>query len=197
MSSLGTVALKVFRALNAVFCRLSKRPPWNLLDPPREVVVMSLTPPNSAALLISLTRISAIAPNDGNSSLIGALLLGLTLLMPSMETESMLGFAPPTERLPLESVCTPACVVSVEIGLVEPLPRDPIATGRSTSSRPVFATAMLETSVVTTVSADAFTITLEVCAATVVRASIRTVSRAARSAVKRFRWKPGASTSTS
>ena len=36
---------------------------------------MSLTPPNSAALLTSLTRISAIVPNDGNSSAVGAFVL--------------------------------------------------------------------------------------------------------------------------
>src|SRR3981189_3516182 len=131
MSNLGTVALKVLRALSAVFWKLLNRPPCKVLLPPREVVVMSLTPPNSAALLIWLTRISAIAPKEGNSSAVGALLRGLTLLMPSHEPESMLVLAPATERLPLESVCTPACVVRVDIGLVDPAPRDPIAMGRS------------------------------------------------------------------
>ena len=101
-----------------------------------------------------------MAPKLGNSSAIGALLRGLTLLMPSTETESMLGLAPATERLPLESVCTPACVVSVEIGLVDPEPRDAIAIGRSSSSLPCLALAMAEVSVVITASAAAFTFTV-------------------------------------
>ena len=138
---------------------------------------MSLTPPNSAALLISLTRISAMAPKLGNSSAIGALLRGLTLLMPSTETDSMLGLAPATERLPLESVCTPACVVSVEIGLVEPAPRDPMAIGRSRSSLPCLAFAMPEVSVVITASADACTFTVSFWLATVSVALMRRVWR--------------------
>src|SRR3954470_16931665 len=120
MFSFGLVELNKLRAFNAVFWRFSKTPPWKVLEPPFDVVVISLTPPNSAALLISLTRISAMAPKLGNNSAIGALLRGLTLLMPSTDTEIMLGFAPATDRFPAESVCTPACVVSVEIGLVEP-----------------------------------------------------------------------------
>ena len=48
----------------------------------------------------------------------------------------MLGLAPATDRFPLASVCTPARVVSVEIGLVEPEPRDAMAIGRSSNSLP-------------------------------------------------------------
>jgi hypothetical protein len=71
----------------------------------------------------------------------------------------MLGFEPATEIAPALSVCPPACVVSVEIALVDPSPREPIATGRSSNSRPVLVSAMLETSVVITASAGALAFT--------------------------------------
>ena len=69
------------------------------------------------------------------------------LLMPSMLICNMEGLVPATEMLPLASVCTPGCVVSVDMGLVDPLDRVAIAMGRSTNSRPVFVSAMFETSV--------------------------------------------------
>src|SRR5215472_4864093 len=118
-----------------------------MLAPLFEMVVMSLMPLNSAVLLISLTRISAIPSNAGNSSAIGAVLRGLIVLMPSMLIDNMLGLLPATERFPLLSISTPACVVRVVIGLVEPRARDAMATGRSTNSRPCLVSAMFETSV--------------------------------------------------
>ena len=66
---------------------------------------------------------------------------------------------PATEILPLESVCTPGWVVKVDIGLVDPLPRVAIATGRSINSRPVFVSAIFETSVLITGAASAMTFT--------------------------------------
>src|SRR5438552_12536959 len=111
---------------------------------------MSLMPPNSAVLFTSLTRISAIELNDGNSSANGADVRGPILLMPSMLMDNMLGFDPTTDMAPFESVCTPGCVVRVDIGLVEPADRAVIAMGRSTNSRPVFVSAMLDTSVLIT-----------------------------------------------
>lgn len=93
--------------------------------------MISLIPPNSAVLLISLTRISAMVSNEGKISVIGALPLGLTVLMPSRLEVNMLGLAPATERLPLPSVSTPGCVVNVVMALVEPLAREKMATGRS------------------------------------------------------------------
>src|SRR6266481_168308 len=107
---------------------------------------MSLTPPNSAALFTSLTRISEIVPKDGNNSGTAASFRTLTVLMPSILTESMLGLEPATERPPLLSTWTPTWVVSVVIGLVDPAAREPIAIGRSKSSRDVFVSAMFETS---------------------------------------------------
>ncbi len=44
--------------------------------------------------------------------------------MPSMVTLSRAAVVPHTARLPLSSVCTPASVVSVEMGLVEPVERE-------------------------------------------------------------------------
>ena len=81
---------------------------------------MSLTPPNSALLLISLTRISAIPSNEGNNSEIGEEFRGLMVLMPSIEIESILGLEPATDMLPLASTSTPGCVVRVVNALVEP-----------------------------------------------------------------------------
>ncbi len=69
------------------------------------------------------------------------------LLIPSMLTDSMAGLLPATERLPLLSINTPGCVVSVVMALVDPLAREAIATGKSTSSLPVLVSARLETSV--------------------------------------------------
>src|SRR5215510_9202246 len=116
----GRTALNGLRAFKMVFCRFSKTPPWTLLLPLLEMVVMSLTPPYSAVLLTSLTRISAIEFNEGNSSANGAEVRGPILLMPSILVESMLGFVPTTEMLPLASVWTPGCDVNVESGLVDP-----------------------------------------------------------------------------
>ncbi len=47
-----------------------------------------------------------------------------TLEMPSMVTLSSAAVVPITARLPESSVCTPASVVSVEMGLVEPVERE-------------------------------------------------------------------------
>ena len=69
------------------------------------------------------------------------------MLIPSIVTDSCEEFPPATERLPLASVCTPGCVVSVDIALVEPAARVAIATGKSTSSRPVFVSPMFDVSV--------------------------------------------------
>ena len=139
---------------------------------------MSLTPPNSAVLLTSLTRISAIESKEGNSSASGAEVRGPMLLMPSMLVESILGLVPTTEILPLASVCTPGCEVSVESGLVDPAERAVTAIGRSTSSRPVFVSAIFETSVLMTGAASAVTLTVSACVATVIWPSIRMVCRA-------------------
>ena len=125
-----------------------------------DIVVMSLTPPNSAVLFTSLTRISAIELNEGNSSANGAEVLGPMLLIPSILVESMLGLVPTTEMLPLASVCTPGCEVRVDSGLVEPVDLAVTAIGRSTSSRPVFVSAMFETSVLMTGAASAVTLTV-------------------------------------
>src|SRR5580692_6478705 len=102
----------------------SNMPPWYELVPLFEIVVISLMPPNSAELLTSLTRISAMVSNDGKSSLIGAAPLGLIVLMPSRLEVNMAGLAPATERLPLASVSTPGCVVNVVMALVDPLARE-------------------------------------------------------------------------
>ena len=45
---------------------------------------------------------------------------GPIVLIPSIVIESCEQFPPATEMLPLASVCTPGCVVNVEIGLVDP-----------------------------------------------------------------------------
>src|SRR6266702_4744154 len=102
-----------------------------LFVPLFDIVVMSLTPPNSAVLLTSLTRISAMELKEGNSSANGAAVRGPMLLIPSMLVESMLGLVPTTEMLPLASVCTPGCEVKVDNGLVEPVDRAVTAIGRS------------------------------------------------------------------
>src|SRR5437660_5651308 len=106
------------------------------------MVVMSLMPPNSALLLTSLTRISAMELNDGNNSASGADVRGPMLLMPSMLMDSMLGLIPATEIAPLASVWTPGCVVSVDRGVVDPVDRGVMALGRCTSSLPVLVAAM-------------------------------------------------------
>ena len=129
---------------------------------------MSLTPPNSAVLLTSLTRISAIELKEGKSSAKGAEVRGPMLLMPSMLVESMLGLVPTTEMLPLASVCTPGCEVRVESGLVDPLDRAVTEIGRSTSSRPVFVSAIFETSVLMTGAASAVTLTVSTWLATII-----------------------------
>src|SRR5215471_8644488 len=103
----------------------SNAPPWKLFDPLLEIVVMSLTPPNSAELLTSLTRISAMELKAGNISAIGPPTVPgddriVVLLIPSTLTESMVGLVPATEMFPLASVCTPGWLVRVERGLVEP-----------------------------------------------------------------------------
>ena len=85
---------------------------------------MSATPENSALLFDSLTRISSMELNDGNISLTGPEYSTPTLEMPSMVTLSSAAVVPITARLPLSSVCTPASVVSVEMGLVEPVERE-------------------------------------------------------------------------
>src|SRR5689334_11087307 len=95
--------LNGLRAFKAVLIWFSNKPPWIWFDPPLETVVISLTPPNSAALLTSLTRISEIVPNDGNNSAAAELLRTLMVLIPSILTDSMLGFDPATERAPLLS----------------------------------------------------------------------------------------------
>src|SRR5207244_1802794 len=105
------------------FCQFSNRLPWYALLPLLEMVVISLTPPNSAVLLISLTRISAMPSNEGNNSAIGEPVLALDVLIPSRLIESMLGLLPATEIFPLLSICTPGCVVRVVMGLVEPAAR--------------------------------------------------------------------------
>src|SRR5262245_3612570 len=92
--------LNGFRALSAVFWWFSNRPPWKSLEPPLETVVMSLTPPYSAALFISLTRISAIVPKEGNNSAAAEFDRTLIVLIPSILTESMLGFEPATDSAP-------------------------------------------------------------------------------------------------
>src|SRR5215217_1201343 len=94
MMVFGTLLLNGFLAFIAVLMWFSKMPPWKALVPLFEMVVMSLVPPNSAVLLISLTRISAIVLNDGNNSANGAEERGPMLLMPSMLTDSMLGLEP-------------------------------------------------------------------------------------------------------
>src|ERR1700688_721191 len=127
---------------------------------------MSLMPPNSAALLISLTRISAIELKDGKSSTRGPAVRGPMLLIPSMLIDSIDGFEPATEIPPLGSVCTPGCAVRVDIALVDPEPRVAMATGKSTSSRLPFVSAMLDTSVSITGAASAITLTVCVWEAT-------------------------------
>ncbi len=82
-------------------------------------------------------------------------------LIPSMLMESWLGKVPATEMLPLESVCTPDCAVSVDMALVEPVEREVIATGRSVNSRDPLVSAMLEVSV-SMVAAEASTLTVVV-----------------------------------
>jgi hypothetical protein len=94
------------------------------LVPALETVVMSATPENSALLLDSLTRISSMELKEGNISLMGPEYSTPTLLMPSTVTLSSAGVVPMTERLPLSSVWTPASVVSVSMGLVEPVERE-------------------------------------------------------------------------
>jgi hypothetical protein len=100
--------------------KVSKAPPCKVFVPLLEIVVISATPPNSAELLISLTRISAMASNDGKSSVRGASLLTVIVLMPSTEVESWLGLVPATERFPLPWSCTPDSVTNVDMGLVVP-----------------------------------------------------------------------------
>ena len=124
------------------------------------MVATSLMPPNSAVLLISLTRISEIPSNAGNSSVIGPLFRALVVLMPSTLIETMSTFAPATEIWPLLSISTPGCVVSVLNALVEPAAREPSATGRSISSRPSFVSAILETSVAMGATASTLTSTI-------------------------------------
>ena len=85
---------------------------------------MSATPLNSALLLDSETRISSIELKEGNISLTGPEYSTPTLEMPSMVTLSSAAVVPLTSRFPPSSVCTPASVVSVEIGLVEPVERE-------------------------------------------------------------------------
>ena len=92
--------------------------------PAFETVVMSATPENSALLFDSETRISSMELKEGNISLMGPEYSTPTLLMPSMVTLSSAGVAPMMSRLPLSSVCTPASVVRVEMGLVEPVERE-------------------------------------------------------------------------
>ena len=85
---------------------------------------MSATPPNSAPLFDSETRISSIELNEGNISLMGPEYSTPTDEMPSMVTERSAAVVPSTASWPLSSVCTPASVVSVEMGLVEPVERE-------------------------------------------------------------------------
>ena len=89
-----------------------------------------------------------------------------------------MGLAPAMEMLPLLSICTPGCVVSVVIGLVDPAPRDPMASGRSINSRPVFVSAMLETSVWIVGSIAAVTFTDSTTVASCKVLSARMVCRA-------------------
>jgi len=56
----------------------------------------------------------SIVLKDGKSSAPEYRIRTFMVLMPSTVTESRLGFAPATEMFPAESVCTPACEVSVE-----------------------------------------------------------------------------------
>ena len=67
--------------------------------PARDVVVTSATPLYSALLLVSLTRISEIELNEGNSSAIGPLFSTFTLLMPSMVNDINAGVVPAITRL--------------------------------------------------------------------------------------------------
>ncbi len=85
---------------------------------------MSATPLNSALLLDSETRISSMELKEGNISFTGPEYSMPTEDIPSMVTLSSAAVVPMTARLPLSSVCTPASVVSVEIGLVEPTERE-------------------------------------------------------------------------
>ncbi len=110
--------------LKAVFSLFSNRPPWKLTVPALETVVMSATPENSALLFDSETRISSMELKEGNISLTGPEYSTPTDEMPSMVTLSSAGVAPITERSPVSSVWTPVSVVSVEIGLVDPVDRE-------------------------------------------------------------------------
>ena len=96
-----------------------------------------------------------VAPNDATYRTVsmGALLRGLVELIPSILTDNILGLEPATERLPLLSTSTPGWVVRVVKALVEPVAREPMATGRSFSSLPSLVSAMLETSVLMGASA--------------------------------------------
>ncbi len=61
---------------------------------------------------------------EGNISFTGPEYSTPTEEIPSMVTLSSAGVVPITARSPLSSVCTPASVVSVEMGLVEPVERE-------------------------------------------------------------------------
>ena len=97
--------------------------------------------------------------------------------MPSILVESMWGFVPTTEMFPFASVWTPGCDVKVDIGLVDPVDREFTAIGRSTNSRPVFVSAMFDTSVLMT-GASPVTLTISASVATANTPSIRIVCRA-------------------
>ena len=92
--------------------------------PAFDTVVMSATPENSALLFDSLIWISSMELNDGNISFTGPEYSTPTLEMPSMVTLSRAAVVPITSSSPLSSVCTPASVVSVAMGLVEPVDRE-------------------------------------------------------------------------
>ena len=111
-------------AFSTVFSWFSKTPPWRWLFPALETVVISATPPNSALLFDSLTRISSIELNEGNISFTGPEYSTPTDEIPSIVTLKSAAVVPVTARFPASSVCTPASVVSVEIGLVEPEERE-------------------------------------------------------------------------
>ena len=108
--SSGAVWLKKSEALKSLFCTFSNAPPCNELVPDLETVVISETPPYSAALMFSLMRISAIALKEGNSSETAPAppwpfkLNDPTVLIPSILIESCAGKVPATEMLPFESV---------------------------------------------------------------------------------------------
>src|SRR5260370_33440075 len=113
MRSFGLEAAKGSFGLNPAVWYLSNAPRGPRFVPPRETVVISLIPPNSAALAFWLIRISSMALKEGKSSVAGMLERTFIVLIPSTVTDRRLGFAPATEIFPAASGCTPACQIIV------------------------------------------------------------------------------------